>query len=59
MKRFLPVFELTVAQQRTILVVLLALTAFFAIKHHRERTLEERSIESSLVQPSPSPGTRP
>ncbi len=51
-------FELTVAEQRLIIVLLLIFVAAVAVKKYRERTNDHRSGEA-FVQPSPSPGTRP
>ncbi len=58
MKRFFAMFELTVAEQRLIIVLLLIFAAAVAVKKYRERTNDHRSGEA-FVQPSPSPGTRP
>ncbi len=58
MKRFFAMFELTVAEQRLIIVLLLIFVAAVAVKKYRERTNDHRAVEA-FVQPSPSPGTRP
>jgi len=58
MKRLRGVFELTVPEQRIIVVLLLAFVALVAVRQYREHPTHQRSAES-LVAPSPSPGTRP
>lgn len=59
MKRFHALFDLTVAEQRTIVVALLVLAAFFVTKTYREQRSEARTQQSTPAQPSPSPGARP
>ncbi len=58
MKRFFAMFELTVAEQRLIIVLLLIFVATVAVRSYRERTNDHRPVEA-VAQPSPSPGTRP
>jgi hypothetical protein len=53
----LATFELTVAQQRAIIVLLLIFVVAVAVKNYRERMNEQPP--AAIAQPSPSPGTRP
>jgi hypothetical protein len=59
LKRFVTLFELTVQEQRTIVVLLLVIAAILVAKTYREQANEKRQPQSSAAQPSPSPGTRP
>jgi hypothetical protein len=60
-KRVVPVFQLTVAEQRVVIVVLCAVVAVFAVKSYREAALDAKPAEplSTIDQPSSSPGIRP
>lgn len=60
MKRLLAVFELTVPEQRALIVLLSLLIAFVAVENRRHRG-EDRAIPSkdAPAQLSPSPGIRP
>jgi hypothetical protein len=55
LKSFITMFELTVPEQRTIVVLLLAFVGIVAAKKYHDRS----SAPTAVVQPSPSPGTRP
>ncbi len=55
MKRLRRVFELTVAEQRVVIVLLLAFVLIVAYQTHRERV---RTATPPITQ-SPSPGTLP
>jgi predicted transporter len=57
-KDILGTFELTVPQQRVIVALLLVFVFAFAAKKYHERVVDTRA-SAALVQPSPSPGTRP
>ncbi len=59
MKKLLDVFELTVAQQRAIIILLGALVLFVALKSYRDARLYPPPALPPLDQPSPSPGIRP
>jgi hypothetical protein len=54
-KSFIAMFELTVPEQRTVVVFLLAFVGIVAAKNYYEKP----SAPTAIVQPSPSPGTRP
>ena len=59
-KRLLPVFALTVVEQRVVIVLLCALVAVVAVKSYRESALDSKPAEPlATVQPSSSPGIRP
>lgn len=59
MKRLLRVFELTVPEQRVVIVLLSLLVLFVAVKHHRRAADPAPSPNDLSAQPSPSPGMRP
>ncbi len=59
MKRFLAMFDLTVAEQRTIVLVMVAIVAFCAGKTYRDKAAEQTPREEAYAQRSPTPGTRP
>lgn len=62
MKRFLAMFELTVAEQRVVIFLLLALVAFAALMSRRDTGGNEvvnSTTPAASDQPSPSPGTGP
>ncbi len=61
MKRWFAVFELTLWEQRVILVLLVALVAATAITLRRAKSeLENQTLPKPVaVQSSPSPGIRP
>lgn len=60
MKRWLAVFELTLAEQRVVLALLLIIVAVVAIKSRAEkRDQENAGAVETFAQPSPSPGIRP
>lgn len=56
MKRWRGVFELTVPEQRVIIIALVLVVAFIALKTYRAARREAPAVE---VQSSPSPGIRP
>ncbi len=56
MKRLRGVFDLTVPEQRVIIVLLSLLVIFVALRTYHGAKLDGRPVE---LQPSPSPGTRP
>jgi len=57
MKRLWRVFELTVAEQRVVVVVLLGVVGFVGLKTYRQLT---RTVSpAATTQPSPSPGILP
>ena len=61
MKRIGAVFELTVPEQRVILVLLLALIALVAIEDYRDSNRHRPPSVAAAAedQPSPSPGILP
>ncbi|CAN5514152.1 hypothetical protein BH18VER1_BH18VER1_03210 [soil metagenome] len=58
MNKFLAMFALTVAEQRTVVVAMLMIVAFCAAKTYRDGAAAPDWAEIS-AQPSPSPGIRP
>lgn len=58
MRKFLDAFELTVAQQRVVIVLLLVFVAAMAAKSFWQGPVDRR-LQTPAVQPSPSPGTGP
>ncbi|MDQ6625417.1 MAG: hypothetical protein M3Y69_04635 [Verrucomicrobiota bacterium] len=56
MKGFLATFELTLAEQRTVVTLLLLFVLLFAAKKYHDGAFTHTA---AIVQPSPSPGTRP
>ena len=56
MKKLLGVFELTVSEQRVIIVLLSIFVAVIALRSYRAQHSPPAAIEA---QPSPSPGIRP
>ncbi len=58
MKRFLAMFELTVAEQRITIILLLIVVGIAVATKYRERSNDHRAVEP-FVEPSPSPGTLP
>jgi uncharacterized membrane protein YraQ (UPF0718 family) len=60
-KRLLPVFQLTVVEQRVVIVLLCAVVIGVAVKSYREAALDAKSAEPLVTvdQPSSSPGIRP
>ena len=62
MKRFLAMFELTVGEQRVVIVLLLTLVLFAALRTRWGATEpggKESDPAAALDQSSPSPGTGP
>jgi hypothetical protein len=59
MRRLREVFTLTVAEQRVIVVVFVALVLLITAKTYRDRLGESASLVETRDQPSPSPGIRP
>lgn len=59
MKKVFAVFQLTVAQQRAIILLLGALVLFVALKSYRHARLYPPLRPPAFDQPSPSPGIRP
>jgi len=51
MKRFLSAFELTVAEQRVVIALLLVLIIFFTVKTYRDP--RPRELPPPTTQPSP------
>lgn len=58
MKDFLATFQLTVPEQRTIIALLLAFVGILAAKKYHD-SASATVAQTAIVQPSPSPGTRP
>ncbi|MGI8435833.1 MAG: hypothetical protein ACR2NX_02865 [Chthoniobacterales bacterium] len=56
MKRWRGVFELTVPEQRVVIIVLVVVVAFVALKTYSAARREAPAVE---VQSSPIPGIRP
>ena len=60
MKRLLNVVELTVPEQRAVIIALCALVAFVGLKTWRASVNYSRGDAPAIAdQPSPSPGIRP
>lgn len=59
-KRLREVAELTVPQQRVVIIALCGLVGVVALKSYRSAALHAHSVPPAVVdQPSPSPGIRP
>ncbi|MFN2475113.1 MAG: hypothetical protein ABR526_02075 [Chthoniobacterales bacterium] len=58
MKSFLAIFQLTVPEQRTAIALLLAFVGIVAAKKYHN-SASATAAHATVVQPSPSPGTRP
>lgn len=59
MKRLLQVFELTIGEQRVIVVLLASLVLFAAARAYLNQPKPHSSASDAIDQPSPSPGIRP
>lgn len=60
MKRWLAIFELTLAEQRVIIALLLLIVACVALKNRAEKRDQESVVATETsTQPSPSPGILP
>ncbi len=60
MKRWLAVFELTLAEQRVIIALLVVIVAVVALKSRADKRDHQNTVAAETpAQPSPSPGIRP
>ncbi|MEP6822271.1 MAG: hypothetical protein ABI946_07985 [Chthoniobacterales bacterium] len=60
MKRWLAIFELTVAEQRVIIALLVLIVAVVALKNRADKRDHQNAVAAETsAQPSPSPGIRP